>query len=179
MSRLLQSKRALFIALTASALVAAAASGAYAATASPGASAHNAATHNADAASSPAGPAAFSGFHDAPISLPSSLGTIASLRIPAGSYVIFAKATLWNGQNIDDTLTCKLVAGGDFDESITVLTGNTVPYADYAATSLNVVHHFNRPGRIRLQCTGGNVTTTASWIKITAIRVGSLSNRGI
>jgi hypothetical protein len=184
MSRLLQSKRALFIALSASAMVAAAASGAYAATASPGAAAHNAAAHSAAAhsaaaASSPAGPAAFSGFHDAPISLPSSLGTIASLRIPAGSYVIFAKLTLWNGQNIDDTLTCKLVAGGDFDESITVLTGNTVPYADYAATSLNVVHHFNRPGRIRLQCTGGSVTTTASWIKITAIRVGSLSNTGI
>jgi hypothetical protein len=57
-----------------------------------------------------------------------------------------------------------------------VLTGNTAPYAAYAAMSLNVVNHFSGPGRVQLQCTGNGVTTTASWIKITAIRVGSLSN---
>jgi hypothetical protein len=163
MLRLLQSKRTLFVALAASALVAGAASGAYAGTAAP-------------AGSSPAGPAAYSGYHDAPISLPSKLGTIEKMRIPAGNYVIFAKLTVWNGQNIDDLLTCVLVAGADFDRSDTVLTGNTVPYANYAAMELNVVHHFARPGKVVLECTGYGVTTSASWIKITAIRVGTLSN---
>lgn len=166
MLRLLQSKRTLFITVAASALVAAAASGAYAGTAAP-------------ARSGPAGPAVYSGFHDAPITLPSTLKTIATLRVPAGNYAITAKVTVWNGQNIDDTLTCKLVAGGDFDTSITVLTGNTVPYANYATMPLNVVHHFAGRGKIHLQCTGGTVNTTASWIKITAIRAGSLSNKGI
>jgi len=165
MLRLLQSKRTLFITLAAGALVAGAASGAYAGTAAP--------------ASTPAGPAVYSAFHDAPITLPPRLHTIAPLRVPAGNYAVFTKLTLWNGQNIDDTLTCKLVAGGDFDQTYTVLTGNTVPYANYATTSLNVVHRFTRRGKIQLQCTGGNVDTTASWIKITAIKAGSLSNHGI
>jgi hypothetical protein len=166
MPRLLQSKRTLFITLAASALVAAAASGAYAGTAAPG-------------ASRPAGPAVYSGFHDAPITLPSTLSTIATLRVPAGSYAVFAKLTVWNGQNIDDLLTCKLVAGSDFDTSYTVLTGNTVPFANYAAMELNVVHHFGGRGKIHLQCTGGSVDTTASWIKITAVKAGSISNTAI
>jgi hypothetical protein len=166
MPRLLQSKRTLFITLAASALVAAAASGAYAGTAAP-------------AASGPAGPTVYSGYHDAPITLPSSLAAIATLRVPAGNYAVFAKLTVWNGENIDDTLTCKLVAGADFDTSLTVLTGNSVPYADYAAMALNVVHHFARRGKIQLQCTGGSVDTQASWIKITAIKAGSLSNTAI
>ena len=199
MLRLLRSKRTLFIALSASAMVAGAASGAYAANASPGSitvCVHHqggglyAATRcdgsdstlslNAPAAGGPAGQAVYSGFHDAPISLPSSLGTIASLRIPAdGNYAIFAKLTVWNGENVDDTLTCQLVAGADVDRSDTVLTGNSEPYADYAAMSLNVVHHFSRPGKVQLQCTGYGVTTTASWIKITAVRAGSLTNTAL
>ena len=59
--RLLQARRLLFIALSASAMVAAATISAYAATAGPGS------THipSAAAPSSPAGPAAYSGHHDA------------------------------------------------------------------------------------------------------------------
>lgn len=178
MSRLLQSKRALFITVSASALVAAAAGGAYAATAGP--ASHAATQRPAAAATSPAGPAVYSGYHDNPITLPASLKTIVSLHIPAkGSYAIFAKATLWNGENVDDTLSCKLVAGADFDETTVVLTGNTVPYADYGATALNVVHTFTKAGNVKLQCTGGSDDTTASWIKITAIRAGSVSNKNL
>ncbi len=164
MSRLLQSKRTLFIALSASALVAAAASGAYAGT---------------RPASSPAGPSVYSGYHDGGITLPSTLKTIATLRVPAGNYAIVAKVTVWNGENVDDTLYCKLVAGADFDLATTVLTGNSSPYADYATVPLNVVHHFASRGKINLQCTGESVDTQASWIKITAIKAGSLSNRAI
>jgi len=174
MQRLLQYKRTLFIALSAAALVAAAAGGAYAATAKPG----GAGTPSLSArAASPAGPTAYSGYHDAPIGLPASLGTIVSMNVPvAGNYAIFGKLTVWNGKNIDDLLTCELVAGADFDRSDTVLTGNSVPYADYAALSLNVMHDFKAPGKVLLKCTGNGVTTTASWIKITAIRLGSLTN---
>jgi hypothetical protein len=155
-------------------MIVAATGSAYAATASRGSGMRG---HSAPAA---AGPAAYSGYHDAPISLPSSLGTIASLKIPAaGHYVIFAKLTVWNGKNVDDTLTCKLVAGSDFDQSDTVLTGNSAPYANYAAMPLNVVHTFTGPGQAQLQCTGYGVTTSASWIKITAIRVGSLTNTAL
>jgi hypothetical protein len=169
------SNRALIIGVSAAALVAAATGGAYAATASP-----RSPLRPSTPASSPAGPTVYAGYHDAPISLPSSLGNILSMRIPvAGNYVTFAKLTVWNGQNTDDTLTCELVAGADFDRSDTVLTGNTVPYANYAAMELNVVHHFARPGSVQLKCTGYGVTTTASWIKITAIRVGSLTNTAL
>ena len=71
------------------------------------------------------------------------------------------------------------MAGSDFDQSDTVLTGNSAPYANYAAMPLNVVHTFTGPGQAQLQCTGYGVTTTASWIKITAIRVGSLTNTAL
>jgi hypothetical protein len=166
MLRLLQSKRTLFITLAASALVAAAASGAYAGTAAP-------------AKSSPAGPAVYFGYHAAPITLPSTLRTIATLRVPAGNYIVFAKLSVWDGVNEADTLTCKLVAGKDFDTSVTVLTGNTAGYVNYAAMALNVVHHFSARGKINLQCTGGSIDTSANWIKISAIKAGSLSDTAI
>jgi hypothetical protein len=162
MPRLLQSKRTLFVALAASALVAAAASGAYAGT--------------RPEASGPAGPAVYSGYNNGPISLPATLSTIATMRVPAGSYAIFGKLVVFNNENTDDTLTCQLVAGADFDYSYVVLTGNSVPYANSAALALNVVHHFPRAGKIQLKCTGNGVDTNAQWIKITAIKTGSLSN---
>jgi hypothetical protein len=165
MPRLLQSKRTLFITLAASALVAAAASGAYAGTAAP--------------ASGPAGPAVYSGFHNAPINLPSSMRTILTMRVPAGSYAVFAKLTLWDGQNISDDLSCELVAGADIDTSDTVLTGNSAGYVDYAAEALNVVHHFASRGKIQLKCTGNGVQTQASSIRITAVKAGSLSSTAL
>jgi hypothetical protein len=61
----------------------------------------------------------------------------------------------------------------------TVLTGNSAGYVNDATSSLNVVHHFSGRGKIQPQCTGGSATTTASFIKITAIKAGSLSNHGI
>ena len=166
MLRVLQSKRTLFITLAASALVAAAASGAYAGTAAP-------------AASGPAGPAVYSGFHNAPINLPSSLRTIATLRVPAGSYDVFANLTVWDGVNEGDNVSCELVAGTDSDMSNTVLTGNSAGYVSYAALALNVVHHFASRGKINLKCTGYGLYTQASWIKITAMKAGSLSSTAI
>ncbi len=203
MAGLLHSKRTIIIALSATAMVAAAAGSAYAATAGPAGTTvcvnHEsgvlyAARHCAQgdapfklsasaapaAAASSALPVAYSGYHNSPINLPKGLGTIVSLRIPAaGDYVIFGKLTLWNGENVDDLLSCQLSAGTDVDTSQTTLTGNTVPYVNYAAIELNVVHRFAAAGSVNLACTGNGVKTQASWIKITAIKVAGLTNTGL
>jgi hypothetical protein len=61
---------------------------------------------------------AYSGFHDAPIDVPNTLQTIATLDVPvAGSYVISAKLNAYNTSGVvpstDDK--CVLQAGGNFD----------------------------------------------------------------
>jgi hypothetical protein len=126
----------------------------------------------------PIGPStAYASYKNGPVPLPATLGTIASLSIPsAGDYVIFAKVSLHDDVNSAVSITCELIAGADSDTSYTDLTGNTGGYVTYETPELNVVHDFTAAGTVNLQCDGYGVSTDASWIKITAIQVGALTN---
>lgn len=121
---------------------------------------------------------AYSAYKNGPLEpLPSSMSTIASLQIPnAGDYVIFAKVVLHDDVNTGVDIACQLVAGGDVDHSQTTVEGNSAGYVTDSTAALNVVHAYNGPGTANLQCDGYGVDTDATWIKITAIRVGSLTN---
>jgi len=120
---------------------------------------------------------AYSSFKNGSVSLPSTLGTIAKLSIPAaGNYVINGKVVLHDDVNTAVDVQCKLVAGGDFDQSQTLLTGNTAGFVSDDTAALQVVHQFTAAGEVDLQCNGFGVNADASWIKITAIQVGSLTN---
>lgn len=129
-------------------------------------------------ATGPAGPsAAYASSLSGPVSLPSSLTTIASLSIPqAGDYAVFAKAIVHDDVNTDVAVTCQLVAGGSYDYADVVLSGNSDPYVSYQTPALQLTNDFTSAGTVNLECDGAGVSTDASWIKITAIRVGSLTS---
>jgi hypothetical protein len=114
---------------------------------------------------------AFASFHDQDIPL-TSLKTafdpkgIAHLDVPAGRYVIFAKA--YGHAYPEDILgfvVCTVVAGADSDTS--GMRGTST-------LALTVVHSFAEPGRIALRCAG--FASLLRHAKITAIRVDVLKN---
>ena len=129
----------------------------------------------------PAGPSdAYAGFKNGPVAAPSSLSTIATLNIPqGGNYVIFAKLWMFDNVNTSVLTDCTLVAGSDLDESRTMLEGNSGVVVAGAVIALNVVHNFAAAGAVALNCNGFGVNISINNIKITAIRVGNLTNNGI
>jgi hypothetical protein len=121
--------------------------------------------------------AAFSTFHDGPIPLSDSLGTIATLTIPAaGKYVITAKFSGYNSSvDASSTDECKLTAGGDTDTDWFDVDGALEDDAEVVA--MQTVHQFAAPGQAVLACTdfgGGNVS--ALFTRITAVQVAQLTN---
>jgi hypothetical protein len=130
--------------------------------------------------SGPSGPAgssdAYSRFLNGPIAVPSSPTTLTSLTIPAaGKYVAWAKAYFSNsGVGTSGTVTCGLTAGTDLDASQTFLASGS----DFTVAN-NVVHEFTASGTVDFKCQYvGTGTTNANYIKITAIKVNTLTNSG-
>jgi hypothetical protein len=131
------------------------------------------------------GTLALSAWHDDPVVIPSILNklgssspwetTVAHLDVPAGKYVVVAKAramnTSPNTYSVDETagVLCFLAAGADSDAG-----GAT----HWNMLSLTVVHVFPKPGRIELNCTRATVQSVMALenVKITAIRVTTLAN---
>lgn len=132
-------------------------------------------------ATGPTGPSdAFSGFKNGPVAVPGTLSTIATLNIPsAGKYVIVGKAWLFDNVNTGVAVQCQLVAGGDSDTSRTSLEGNTAGYVNAATVAFNVVHEFPGAGAVALNCNAFGVNVSIYDIKISAIKVGNLTNSGI
>jgi hypothetical protein len=137
-------------------------------------------------AAGPIGPSdAFAAHKDGPVALrvdPTGRGpgdTIASLPIPrAGSYVIFAKAELANDLQSTTTTTCQLIAGDPGSDSLaSVDTGrSTIDAGSRAVISLNVVHQYTGAGTADLRCEPTDGASSAARIRITAIRLGSVSD---
>ena len=139
-------------------------------------SAHSA-TPQPKAAAAATANRAFSGFHDGGIVMPSSLGNLVTLKIPAaGSYVINAKLVAFNNSTIASVNDrCRLTAGGNFDEVRFDLENNDSD--DTEAVALQVVHTFGAPGSVTLSCTDlGKGDVIAQLTKITAVEVGELSD---
>ena len=132
------------------------------------------------------GTLALSAWHDEPVVIPSILNklgnssepwetTVAHLDVPAGKYVVVAKARALNTNpglyTVDETagVLCFLAAGADSD-----VGGAT----HWNMLSLTVVHVFPKPGRIELNCTRATVQSVMALenVKITAIRVTTLAN---
>ena len=99
--------------------------------------------------------------------------TLAELEIPVGgSYVVTATAYFDASAGGIATLTCRLdTLEGDADE-MNLLAGNPTP------ASFAVVHTFAGPGAVDLSC-AGRAKADAHSVRITALRVGALSETGI
>jgi hypothetical protein len=130
---------------------------------------------------------AFAGFRNGPVALPFSATTFTSLAhlpLPAGKYVIFGTANITNNAGSGNTdARCQLAAStGDFDEAEVALQDVNIAGSAHAGSiALNVVADMSAaPGSVDLTCRneGGGVTN-ARFIKISAIRVGNLSNTAL
>jgi hypothetical protein len=125
-----------------------------------------------DAGSEPAvlgDPWVKSGYKNGPVTVPKSLGNITSMALPAGKYTVFAK--LWfeySGPNAHLS-DCKLTLGDSWDWVFEETLG-------HEAISLNVSGELTQAGRVYLACRTDTNGVSANWIKITAIRAGSLTN---
>jgi hypothetical protein len=119
--------------------------------------------------------AAFSRFVNGPVPVPDAISEIANLSIPAaGAYVISSKVVLASSA-VDGTVTCRLEAGTDADESQTILGDATSP----ATISNLVVHNFTAAGSVSFRCGRTSLLAAdASQIKIAAIGVTTLTNSG-
>jgi hypothetical protein len=127
-------------------------------------------------AAGPAGPAgpsdAYSRFLNGPVAIPAASTTLANLTIPqAGKYVIVAKLYLTGAAA--GVATCQLVAGTNLDQSM-VFGGGTTP----EDATLNVVNEFAAAGSVDLKCATPAAGLQANYMKITAIKVGNLTNSG-
>lgn len=128
----------------------------------------------------PAGPAGPAGPSDAyarfllgPVVVPGAPTTITTLSIPAaGKYLLWAKATV-NTAVVNANVSCRLLTeGADFDTSF---VGAAAPWS---ATISNIVaHEFTAAGTASYQCQAAGAVTIGN-LKMSAIRVGSLTNTG-
>ena len=125
----------------------------------------------------------FSVFKDQAIKV-NSATPVATLLVPDGQWAIFAKLNLDNDSPEVHTVNCKLSAGVDFDQNVARLGPSGLNNTDMAALAFNVVHTF--PGTsseaknaITLLCSLDKTTANvaAGRIKITAIRVASITNK--
>ena len=126
-------------------------------------------------AAGPAGPAgpsdAYSKFANGPIVIPAASSTLTSLSIPgAGKYVIWGKAYLTIGA-ATAVVTCTLEAGGDTYKSQSYVQAG-LPFV----VALNVVHEYAGGGSADFKCSTSAGAPTANFIKVTAIKVGNLTN---
>jgi hypothetical protein len=130
---------------------------------------------------------AFAGFKNGPVSVPFSTTAytiLAHLTLPAGKYVIFGTTNITNnaGSGYTDA-RCQLAAStGDFDEAEVALEDvNVVGSAHAGSMAMNVVADMSAAaGSVDLRCRNeGTGVSNARFIKISAIRVGTLSNTAL
>jgi hypothetical protein len=100
--------------------------------------------------------------------------TIARMALPAGSWVVFAKADASTAGGGPVQLHCTLTAGSSSDHTDPELeSGGAGAFDENIA--LNVAHKFASAGAALLSCNSSGVTVDISSIKITAIKAGKLS----
>jgi hypothetical protein len=102
------------------------------------------------------------------------LGTMATLRLPAGHFAIFAKAWIQRQDDTPQHVHCALVAENRADHTRTQ-TG-----AFDASLSLELAHTFAEPGSATVECADDGsgraelAQTKVQYVRIIAIRAPSL-----
>ena len=110
----------------------------------------------------------FSTYRDSVETVPSQLVEVARLNLPAGRYLILAKAQAQNNAS-GSSVRCRLSADGNFDDA-------EVTIGFRASLSNMVTHEFGNPGPAIFSCSSPNPGTGVWDVKISAIRVGFIEN---
>jgi hypothetical protein len=102
-------------------------------------------------------------------------GTVASLPVSAGNWSISAKLDVVAVTPNARRASCRLVAGGDYDQSAATLNGS-VSSQERASLLLLVTHTFGSAGSIQLRCSsnGSDGDVTAQYVRIIATRASRL-----
>lgn len=109
------------------------------------------------------------GWKNGPVAIPTSLGQVAAMSLPAGKYVVFAKLYFHNNSGGTLLTDCQLKIGTSWD-----WVYEETPNVNHEAIALNAAGTLAAPGKVKLLCEAGGPNVDADWIKITAIRAGSL-----
>jgi hypothetical protein len=130
------------------------------------------------AAQAAAAPEVFSGF-DNSTSVSGTATYSRSITVPAGSYIAMAKLSVFNSESSTIPTrveTCQLTLGNSFDRAFTRLSNG-----DEQVLTMNVVGTFTGQSQITLTCNSSSSTAVSvlEFVKISAIRVNSLSNVSI
>jgi hypothetical protein len=113
-----------------------------------------------------------SGAHDGVVQL-NGPTTIGSLKFRAGSWFFIAKVVLASSTSTPRTVTCTLTAGQNTDTSSAVL-----PPTQANTATMTLVQTFTVASRVTVSC-DGVANLSASLLKITGIRAGTLFNQTI
>jgi hypothetical protein len=95
---------------------------------------------------------------------------VATLHVPAGNYVLMAKAQI-DGFSSAAIVGCDLAAGTDKDTSF-VQGGIDNHFSEIISNSL--VHTFAAAGTVNLTCSDGLAPASLSQVRLTAVTVGSI-----
>jgi hypothetical protein len=115
---------------------------------------------------------AYARFLNGPIVVPGASTTVATLTIPqTGNYLIWGKAYFTSP--LSTVVTCVLQAGTDLDQSQASVSAGSP-----ASLPLNFAHNFTAAGSVDFKCEGSVPAVSANYIKISAIRLASLTNSG-
>jgi hypothetical protein len=121
-----------------------------------------------------------SGYADGPTYIPccDTLEPLRQLVLPAGKYAIVATLDVDSGANLGRTgVRCELHAGADFDRSDVDLGGALGGPPVTERVALTVVHEFTEPSAAVVSCqVDAQIAARWSFLKVTAVRVTSLSN---
>jgi hypothetical protein len=136
--------------------------------------------HAASADSAATANAAFGTYNDSQIPLPTDLGAIGTLSIPAaGNYVVFAKLEAYNASGTPNTRSrCYLRGGtGGADLDGVAFDVDAAFVDDEEVVSLQGVLQLTSPGQAALVCADyGEGAVQASLTKIMAVQVAQLTN---
>ena len=106
---------------------------------------------------------------EGPTDTPDSLGTIASLSLPAGTYAVFAKGVFQRGTAAEGNVLCELHIGGSkADEARMVLRIGS-------ETDIMTLQGAGGGGTTEFRCRDDTVVSTSLDVKITALRTPSLT----
>jgi hypothetical protein len=106
-----------------------------------------------------------------PPGVPGTPVTVASLHVPAGSYVLMAKGQI-DSFSTKAIVGCDLVAESDKDSSF--VQGGADDHQSLIITN-SLVHRFAAAGTVNLVCTGFLDPATLSQVRLTAMTVGSIA----
>ena len=120
-------------------------------------------------------------WRDEPVPVPAGeFGRMARIHLAQGSWAVFAKLDAAQSAGHSSHLTCRLLAGGDADK-FEMGIGFFPPPPDRPIALLNVAHTFRdtNGGAVELRCRRSGQPVLASFVRLTAIRAGELTEANV